>query len=90
MTPACQELEVLTVDSARWEEFSTRLDGPEGCNFHKDEKGEIRWKCKAGTNQSLARAILEKMGGIDVDATLAYCTEHGGHCDCEILFNVDR
>jgi hypothetical protein len=21
--------------------------------------------------------------------TLTYCAAHGGHCDCEIIFNVD-
>jgi hypothetical protein len=25
----------------------------------------------------------------DVVASLDYFNEHGGHCDCEILFNVD-
>ena len=46
-------------------------------------------KCKAGTNKDFATAILKDMGGdIDVEASLAYFEQHGGHCDCEILMNV--
>jgi hypothetical protein len=29
------------------------------------------------------------MGGINVEASLAYFKDHGGYCDCEILLNVD-
>jgi hypothetical protein len=27
---------------------------------------------------------------VDVDKSIAYFREHGGYCDCEILFNVER
>ena len=37
-----------------------------------------------------AEAVLTELGGIDIDGTLAFFREHGGYCDCEILFNVDR
>jgi len=85
---------LLYADSAlkpghpRWREFIDRLAGPEGCDFREKEGGgDYTWKCYNG--HELAREILEKMGGIDVEATLGYCREHGGHCDCEIVFNVD-
>lgn len=50
---------------------------------------DVTWICKGGTNQDLSTAILQTMTGIDVDATLRYFAENGGHCDCEVLFNVD-
>ena len=72
----------------RWEEFERRLEGPEGCNFRKDENGEIIWDCDDWTHEKpKTRAILSAMG-MDVEGSLAYFDEEGGHCDCEVLFNV--
>ena len=69
-----------------WENFCERLQGVEGCDFKINEKGGIYWKC--GRDKSKARAILETMENVDIDGTLKYFDEHGGNCDCEILFNV--
>lgn len=79
---------VMTPKHVRWNEFVERLEGLEGCNFHKRDDGEIQWKCAGGNDKSLARAILESMMSIDVDASLKYFESCGGWCDCEILFNV--
>lgn len=82
----------LTPEHPRWREFAGRLAGPEGCDFRERDDGEVRWKCAGGHDQTFARAILEKMAAaepLDVAGTLAYCTANGGHCDCEIIFNVD-
>ena len=81
---------ILTPEHPRWREFIDRLAGPEGCDFRKDERSEYSWRCAGGHDQSLSRAILADMGGINVEGTLAYCTSQGGHCDCEVVFNVDR
>jgi hypothetical protein len=83
---------ILTPEQPRWREFADRLAGPEGCDFQQNRKGEWSWYCLGGHDQTFARAILEKMDAdapLDIAGTLAYFTEHGGHCDCEILFNVD-
>ncbi len=81
---------VLTPTHPLWKEFCERLEGPEGCDFRKrDGAGQMYWSCSGGHEQPLARAILETMPGIDVDGSLALFTAHGGHCDCEILFNVE-
>lgn len=80
---------VLTPEHPRWPEFIDRLAGPEGCDFRQDEKGNYSWKCAGGSDQSLSRAILESMGGLDVEGSLAYFSVHGGHCDCEVIFNVN-
>jgi hypothetical protein len=82
------ELEIMTREHPRWDEFCDRLEGPEGCNFRQDENGKWIWDCD--NDQSLAIAILEKMGAIDIPDSLEYFEEHGGYCDCEILMNVDR
>jgi len=84
-----REMEIMTPDSSRWKEFADRLEGEEGCNFVEKENGSITWNCSGSEERPLARAILEKMGDVDIDATMQYFDEHGGFCDCEILFNID-
>jgi hypothetical protein len=37
-----------------------------------------------------ARTVMEDMGKIDIEGSVAYFRDHGGYCDCEILLNVDR
>ena len=76
---------ILTPDHPRWNEFAERLEGPEGCAFTETPS----WRCYGGHDKHFAKAILESMRGIDVEGTLRYFDEHGGHCDCEILFNID-
>ena len=78
-------------------QFFARLQGPEGCNFRKEKskktgKLETVWTCKGGTNQDLSKALLKKMGvgTADADDLLSRCRDHGGHCDCEILFNAEK
>ncbi len=84
--------DIITPEHPRWDEFVEKLQGPGYCNFQEQKPGDprsITWRCKGGTDKSFARDILEKMGGFDVDASLEYFEQHGGYCDCEILFNVD-
>lgn len=84
--------EVMTPEHPRWKEFAERLEGPEGCNFKDDGKGKedsITWECKGGRDQSKCRAILGAMPEIDIGKSLVYFDEHGGYCDCEVLFNVN-
>ena len=81
-------MDIMTVRNDRWKEFTSRLGGPEGCNFREDEKGIMKFDCAGGTNKDKAAKLLTDMGGFDVDASLRYFENNGGHCDCEILFNV--
>jgi hypothetical protein len=77
--------EILTPESARWEQFTDRLDSLGriwGCDGDEIEAG-------AGLVHGLAKTVLTEMGDIDIEATLAYFRDHGGYCDCEILMNVD-
>lgn len=81
--------EAMTPSHPRWKEFVARLEGPEGCNFRlKDPKDResIRWTC-AADGHPLATKILKAMR-FDVARSIAYFREHGGYCDCEVVFNV--
>jgi hypothetical protein len=79
--------ELMTPEHPAWEAFIARLAGPEGCNFHEDARGELRWRCRHNTR--LAQAILARhFPTVDRAASLAFFAEHGGYCDCEIVFNV--
>jgi len=85
---------VMTIDHPRWREFYQLLEGPEGCNFQEKVPGDcesVTWKCAGGKDKSLARAILAKhFPDVDIEKSFEYFEEHGGYCDCEILFNVNR
>lgn len=76
---------ILDETSEDWEEFIERLIGEEGCNF-REENGKYVWDCKG--NLDYARAILESMYEYNIEATLSYFESCGGHCDCEIVFNL--
>ena len=80
-------MKIMTTKHPQWAEFISRLKGPEGCNL-RVENGKAVWDCDSGTSKDKARTILERMGGIDVAASLKYFENRGGYCDCEILFNV--
>jgi Protein of unknown function (DUF2695) len=70
--------EVLTAHSLRWPEFYVRLS---------NTLTILAPRC--GGDHRYAKEVMAEMGGIDIDATLAFFKQHGGHCDCEILMNVD-
>ena len=71
-------------------EFLERLEGPEGCDFKEETEKGVTWKCKGGNDQTYARKILNnmKIDKTEIETFLKKCSKLGGHCDCEILFNV--
>jgi hypothetical protein len=79
----------MTVDHPKWNAFAGRLEGPEGCAFRKNAEGKITWTCTSTIERELATKILKSMK-FDVESSLEYFAKHGGYCDCEILFNVER
>lgn len=82
--------QILTPDHERWNEFIDLLSGPQYVNFDSDEMGgNVTWNCNGSTRKPQATAILKTMPEFDLEATLRYFDEHGGHCDCEVCFNVD-
>lgn len=77
----------MTPANPLWDEFINRMVGDEGCNFRiREEDGENIWNCHG--DHKFATAILEDMG-MNVPLSLAYFERNGGHCDCEIVFNVE-
>lgn len=84
-------MQIMTPEHPRWNEFITRLEGPEGCNVHlKDptDPKSVVWTCGGGDEKSFASKILNTMFEIDVKKSLEFFEEKGGFCDCEILLNV--
>ena len=81
--------EIMTPEHPKWDEFCDRLEGKEGCNFKENKNGKTTWKCKGENDKTFAKKLIKNFKGIDVEGSLRYFDEHGGHCDCEILFNVD-
>lgn len=75
-----------------WKRFCELLESSEGCNFKQkvpNDPKSITWECKGGHDKSLAEKILKKyFPEIDIPKTFKYFENHGGYCDCEILFNV--
>jgi hypothetical protein len=87
---------VMTPDHPQWRDFVALLEGPEGCDFRDipptspGGEGSFIWRCGGGRDKSKAIDILMKhFPGVSVDQSLSYFDAHGGHCDCEILFNVE-
>jgi hypothetical protein len=78
-------LPAMTLAHPKWGAFRKRLEGPEGCNFRLHPRAT--WTCSSGPDYKLAKRILKAMG-FDVEKSISYFREHGGYCDCEILFNV--
>lgn len=74
------------------DEFFSRLEGEEGCNFKEDDEGKVTWKCTGGNDKSKAIEILKKMGISEnvITEFMSLCESHGGYCDCEILFNAEE
>ena len=81
-------LEVLTPRSLRWSVFVKLLE-----DTITEGLPEGTWRCgddgTGGSKHRYAKAVLIELGGIDIDGTLEFFRQHGGYCDCEILFNVD-
>jgi hypothetical protein len=79
--------EILTPESGRWDTFTETLYlalFPDG-----DDK---RTTCLGDSGPGVhryAKKIMKDMGDVDIAASLEFFQAHGGHCDCEILYNVD-
>ena len=74
--------DLMTSEHPDWRKFIDRLEeelsGPgDSLNCPHDESFPV------------ARKVLEAMGNFDIKESFSYFQENGGHCDCEIVFNVD-
>jgi len=84
MQPRWSTAQPILPRHPRWGEFIDRLAGPEACNFHGD-----RWTCFGDLRFSVN--ILREMGvdNPSIEVAIAYFNDHGGFCDCEVIFNVE-
>ena len=81
--------QLMTTGHPRWKEFIQKLIGDDGIRLRQDNEVWY-WECPGDFNKPIARKILEEMGlDIDIKMTMYYFEEHGGNCDCEILWNVN-
>ena len=81
-------LEILTPKNLRWKNFIVLLD-----RALTEGLPQGTWRCGNdgnGSKHRYAEAVMAELGGIDIAGTLEFFRQHGGGCDCEILFNVDR
>jgi hypothetical protein len=89
---------VMTPEHPRWQEFVTRLQGKEGCDWiHvpavevKDGKvvdNEIDWdfpRLAGDEDLDICRRILERMGDIYVEESLEYFRKCGADIDSEVV-----
>jgi Protein of unknown function (DUF2695) len=70
-------MELMTPENPRWNEFIDALD-----------KMGAKFGCDGDHPRYVhrhARTVMEDMGKIDIEGSLAYFRGHGGYCDCEIL-----
>jgi len=104
MTDVPEGLGVMTPEHVLWALFVELLE--RACQFHPTPEPEegfafqsgvygdlgVAWRCPGERNRPRATAILRMMGATDeqVLAALDYFDEHGGYCDCEIVFNVEN
>ncbi len=81
---------MMTPEHPDWAEFAEKLGDPDHCNF-REVDGEFAWDCAGGSDKTYAESILKNMGLDEqgIQETFVYFDEHGGHCDCEILLNID-
>ena len=56
------------------------------CNFHEDKKGKTTWACHGDLSFTETWCKRNKMDFQRIKHILEF---FGGHCDCEVLFNVD-
>jgi Protein of unknown function (DUF2695) len=87
--------QIMRPEHPQWDKFIDRLGGPEGCNFRlrvPTDRKSMTWTCSSKSDCSLSRGILAQMGFTpeEIEASLKVFAEHGGCCDCEILFNIAR
>ena len=86
MTPAAP---TMGPSHPKWAEFLADLGGPKGCDFRKDASGRSTWKCDGTVKRPICRRTLKRYD-VDVAGSLKLFVRHGGYCDCEVVFNVDR
>lgn len=85
-------LPLMTPSHPKWKKFMVEMEGPNGCHFRQKSSLGARsttWKCNSSIRRPICRRLLKKYK-VDVVASLQFFVNHGGYCDCEVIFNVER
>jgi hypothetical protein len=63
------------------------LDGPQGCHFRPDpsDPEQTVWNCDGTLRKT---RLWLKRRHLDTEKNIKLLRKLGGHCDCEVLFNV--
>lgn len=80
------EITSMTVAHEKWDEFCKRLMGPQALDVRQNADGETIWSCRNDFRHT--KAILAKIGNIDIESSVAYFREHSCYCDCEVMLNL--
>jgi hypothetical protein len=82
-----KKMEILTPESPRWDKFADALFEATRVPDYADA-----WLCDGDAGDHVyryAKAVMASMGNVDIEGSIEFFRNHGGFCDCEILFNVD-
>jgi hypothetical protein len=79
--------EVLTPNSDRWDLFTNTLF--RALHPNGDDNRSVCLGDSGPGVHRYAKEAMRDMGGIDITASLEFFVANVGHCDCEILLNVD-
>ena len=79
--------QILAPEEDQFKDFLDRLCGPEGLDMQEQPIGPVSVKCNCDFTFTIN--ILKKyFPEIDINETLDYYEDLGGHCDCGIVFYV--
>lgn len=79
----------MNYDHPRYNEFMDRLAAECDARETVSPQGAVmgyNWDCDGDLSRTEAVAFVM---GLDITKTLEFCKANGGHCDCEVLINVD-
>jgi hypothetical protein len=78
--------EVMDKSNHKWNEFLDMLH--KEVNFRETSKGRHTWDCD-GTLTKTENILREHFPEVDIERSLDFMMQHGGYCDCEVIFNVE-
>jgi len=81
---------IMSPKHPEWKDFIDVISGPEGMNF-REIPGSLNfnWDCTSKIDKPICRKWLAFSDPpVDIEKSLRLFEAFGGHCDCEVVFNV--
>lgn len=79
------KLQIMNWEHPDWDAFYIKLLGPEGCNYHFDENGEVDWDYDEDDHQKSIAILRKYWPDVNIPATEEWFNLHDGECDCDII-----